>query len=178
MQWLLTSMSKWKPKFRYSFDKLKTMFRFCGWTLLGTISSWLVTNVGIFVIGRLFNEYYLGIYKTGTTMVAQITSLISGATISVLFSALSRLQNDEYEFKNMYFKFLKGVGLLVVPLGIGILLYKDVVRNILLGSQWGEADLLVGLWGLILAESVIFNDMSGAIVLSKGYPKAFVYCPI
>lgn len=168
---LLTSMSKWKPKFRYSFDKLKTMFRFCGWTLLGTISSWLVTNVGIFVIGRLFNEYYLGIYKTGTTMVAQITSLISGATISVLFSALSRLQNDEYEFKNMYFKFLKGVGLLVVPLGIGILLYKDVVRNILLGSQWGEADLLVGLWGLILAESVIFNDMSGAIVLSKGYPK-------
>ena len=137
---LLTSMSKWKPKFRYSFDKLKTMFRFCGWTLLGTISSWLVTNVGIFVIGRLFNEYYLGIYKTGTTMVAQITSLISGATISVLFSALSRLQNDEYEFKNMYFKFLKGVGLLVVPLGIGILLYKDVVRNILLGSQWGRSE--------------------------------------
>ena len=30
---------------------------------------------------------------------------------------------------------------------------------------------MVGLWGLILAESVIFNDMSGAIVLSKGYPK-------
>lgn len=168
---ILTTMSKWKPKFKYSFEKLKTMFLFCGWTLLETISSWLVTNVGIFVIGRLFNQYYLGIYKTGTTMVGQITSLISGATISVLFSALSKLQDDEVEFKNMYYKFLKGIGILVVPLGIGILLYKDVVRSILLGGQWGEADLLIGFWGLILAESVIFNDMSGAIILSKGHPE-------
>ncbi|MGT2681933.1 lipopolysaccharide biosynthesis protein [Streptococcus porci] len=168
---LLTVLSNWKPKLRYSFSKLKEMFSFCGWTLLETISSWLVTNVGIFVIGRLFNEYHLGIYKTGTTMVAQITSLISGATISVLFSALSRLQNDEQEYRKMYFAFLKGIGLLVIPLGVGIYLYKDVVRLILLGDQWGEADLLVGFWGFILAESVIFNDMSGTLILSKGHPK-------
>ncbi|HAT4217982.1 TPA: lipopolysaccharide biosynthesis protein [Clostridium perfringens] len=168
---MLTVMSKWKPKLRYSFEKLKVMFLFCGWTLLETISSWLVTNAGIFVIGRLFDEYYLGIYKTGTTMVAQITSLISGATISVLFSALSKLQYDEEGYKAMYYKFLKGIGILVIPLGVGVLIYRDVVRSILLGNQWGEADLLVGLWGLILAESVIFNDMSGAVILSKGQPK-------
>lgn len=168
---LLTALSKWKPKFKYSFQKLKEMFRFCGWTLLETISSWMVTNVGIFIIGRLFNEYYLGIYKTGTTMVAQITSLISGATISVLFSALSRLQDDDQQYKEMYFRFLKGIGLLVIPLGVGIYLYRDVVRAILLGSQWGDADLLVGFWGLILAESVIFNDMSGTLILSKGRPQ-------
>lgn len=168
---LLTALSTWKPKFKYSISKLKEMFKFCGWTLLETISSWLVTNAGIFVIGRLFNEYYLGLYKTGTTMVAQITSLISGATISVLFSALSNLQNDENEYKEMYYSFLKGIGILVIPLGVGIFLYKDVVRMILLGSQWSDADLLIGLWGLILAESVIFNDMSGTLILSKGHPQ-------
>lgn len=168
---LLTVLSKWKPSLKYSFTKLKEMFNFCGWTLLETISSWLVTNIGIFVIGRLFNEYYLGVYKTGTTMVAQITSLISGATISVLFSALSQLQNDEQKYREMYFSFLRGIGLLVIPLGMGIYLYKDVVRAILLGSQWVDADLLVGLWGLILAESVIFNDMSGTLILSKGRPQ-------
>lgn len=167
---LLTMMSNWKPKFRYSITKLKQMFQFCFWTLLGTISSWFVTNIGVFVVGRLFNEHYLGIYKTSTTMVAQITSIISGATISVLFAALSQLQNDEAQYRKMYTDFLKGIGLLVVPLGAGIFLYRDVVRGILLGGQWTEADLLVGLWGFILAESVIFNDMSGVIILSKGKP--------
>lgn len=168
---ILTVLSDWKPSFKYSFEKLKEMFSFCGWTLLETISSWLVTNIGIFVIGRLFNEYYLGIYKTGTTMVAQITSLISGATISVLFSALSQLQNDEQKYREMYYSFLRGIGLLVIPLGMGIFMYRDVVRAILLGAQWGEADLLVGFWGFILAESVIFNDMSGTLILSKGRPQ-------
>lgn len=168
---LLSCLSNWKPKLRYSLHKLKEMFKFCGWTLLETISSWLVTNVGIFIIGRVFNEYYLGVYKTATTMVSQITSLISGATISVLFSALSILQNDKNKFKEMYFSFLHGVGLFAIPLGVGIYLYRDIVRIILLGSQWKDADLLIGMWGFVLAESIIFNDMSGALTLAKGRPQ-------
>ena len=56
----------------------------------------------------------------------------------MLLFCVIKASNDEYEFKNMYFKFLKGVGLLVVPLGIGILLYKDVVRNIFVGKPSGE----------------------------------------
>ena len=72
-----------------------------------TISSWLVTNSGIFVLGTLFSQYYLGIYKTGTTMVAQITSLISGATISVLFAGLSHVQHNYDEYKNLLFQILE-----------------------------------------------------------------------
>lgn len=168
---LLTYLSSWKPRFVYSFDKLKEMIVFCGWTLLETISAWMVSNIGIFIIGKTFNDYYLGIYKTSTTMVSQITSIISAATISVLFSALSHLQDDREEYKKIYYKFLRYIGLLVIPLGAGILIYRDVVTNILLGSQWKEAYLLIGFWGFILSESVIFHDMSGTITLSQGEPK-------
>lgn len=168
---LLTCLSSWKPRFVYSFDKLKEMIVFCGWTLLETISAWMVSNIGIFIIGKTFNDYYLGVYKTSTTMVSQITSIISAATISVLFSALSRLQDDREQYKQIYYKFLRYIGLFVVPLGAGIFVYRDVVTNILLGSQWKEAYLLIGFWGFILSESVIFHDMSGTITLSKGEPK-------
>lgn len=168
---LLTLLSDWKPKFKYSFAKLQEMIAFCGWSLLESISAWLVSNIGIFVIGRMFNDYYLGVYRTSTTMVTQITSIISGATISVLFAALSQLQDDTNEYQNIYYKFLRYIGIFVVPLGVGILIYRDVVTDILLGSQWGDAHLLIGLWGFILCESVIFHDMSGTITLSKGKPK-------
>lgn len=67
------------------------------------------------------------------------------------------------------------IGILVIPLGAGILMYGDVVRSILLGSKWADADLLIALWGFVLAESVIFNDMSGVVTLSKGQPKLIFF---
>lgn len=168
---ILTYLSPWKPKLQYSFMKLLEMIHFSVWTFLETITSWLVTNLGIFIIGKSFDEYYTGIYKTSTTMVVQVVSIISGATMGVLFSALSDVQDDKEKFDNIFYGFIRGVGVFAVPLGFGMLLYGNVVRIILLGSQWQDADLIVSLWGFVMAESVIFNDMSGAVVLSKGKPQ-------
>lgn len=168
---ILTVKSSWKPRFIYDFAILKQMFRFCSWSLLESLSSWGVSNVGIFIIGKAFSEYYLGVYKTATTTVMQIISIITGATISVLLSALSKYQDDDTTYKNIYNKYLRILGLLTIPLGFGFFLYRDLVRMILLGNQWADADLTVGLWGFVLSESVIFNSMSGAVLLSKGRPK-------
>lgn len=168
---LLTRLSEWKPSLKYSSSKLKEMFQFCIWSLLESISSWLVSNIGIFIIGQVFNEYYLGIYKTSITVVNQVISIITASTITVLLSALSESKDNFQQYSNIFFNFLHGIGILVIPFGVGMLLFNDVLRGILLGSQWKDADLLLGLWGFILAESVIFNGMSGAIILSLGKPK-------
>lgn len=168
---ILTVKSSWKPKFFYDFAKLKQMFQFCSWSLMESLSSWGVSNVGIFIIANAFNEYYLGIYKAAITMVMQVTSIITGSTMSVLLSALSRYQNDDTSYKNIYNKYLRILGMFAIPLGFGFFLYKDLIRMVLLGSQWTDADLILGLWGFVLSESVIFNSMSGAVLLSKGHPK-------
>ncbi len=168
---ILTAKSSWKPRLFYDFAKLRQMLQFCSWSLMESLSSWGVSNVGIFIIGKAFTEYYLGVYKTATTMVMQVISIITGATISVLLSALSKYQDDDIAYKNIYNKYLRILGMLTIPLGFGFFLYRDLVRTILLGNQWVDADLIVGLWGVVLAESVIFNSMSGAVLLSKGRPK-------
>lgn len=168
---ILTCYSKWKPKFKYSFRKLREMFSFCIWTLSEAISAWMVSNVSIFIIGNMLSAYYLGVYKTAITTVNQIVSIISASTISVLFSTLSELQNDREQYNNMVLKFQRYVGILVIPLGAGIFIFRNMVTYILLGSQWSEASLIIGLWGLIICESVILNDFSGTILLSKGKPK-------
>lgn len=168
---ILTYYSKWKPKVKYSFRKLQEMITFCGWTLMEAVSAWMVSNISVFMIGNLFNSYYLGLYKTSITTVNQIVSIISASTISVLFSALSELQNNQEQCNNMILKFERYVGILVTPLGAGIFIFRDDITYILLGSQWNEASLLIGLWGLIACGSVIFNDFSGTILLSKGKPR-------
>lgn len=168
---LSTALSKWKPKFRYSFRKLIEMFSFCSWTLLEAISGWLVSNIGIFFIGIFFSAYYLGIYNASITAVIQIVSILSASTINVLFTSLASLQNVPNEFNKMILNFQKYVGLLSIPLGVGIYVFKDTVTYVLLGSNWGDATLLIGLWGLIISGSVIFADFGATILLAKGKPK-------
>lgn len=168
---ILTARSNWKPKFFYSISKLTKMLSFCVWSIGEAFSSWLISNLGIFIIGTMLSEYYLGVYKTATTIVSQIISIVTASTIGVLISALSSVQNNQQEYDKIYFAFLQGIGIIVIPLGVGMLLYSDLVCNILLGSQWNDAIVVVGVWGFILSESVIFNSMSGAVIISKGRPK-------
>lgn len=175
---VLTLYSKWKPRLFYSFAKLKEMLSFSIWSMVEAISIWLTGYVDIFIIGVYLNEYFLGIYKTSMTTVGQITSLITAATTPILFSALSRLQNDRGAFKQMFFKFQKLVGLLVIPLGVGMFCFRDLVTDILLGSQWKEAANFIGLWGLTSAVTIVLSHYSSEIYRSLGRPKLSVLAQV
>jgi PST family polysaccharide transporter len=61
--------------------------------------------------------------------------------------------------------------MLVIPMGVGIFVYKELITNILLGEQWSEAIDFIGLWGFMTAVSIIFGYYSSEAYRSKGYPK-------
>jgi PST family polysaccharide transporter len=146
--------------------------------MVEAISIWLTGYVDIFIIGIYLNEYYLGIYKTSMATVGQITSLITAATTPILFSSLSRLQSDREAFLEMFFKFQKLVGMLVIPLGVGIYCFRDLVTDILLGSQWSEAANFIGLWGLTSAITIVLSHYSSEVYRSLGRPKLSVLAQV
>ena len=168
---VLTWKSKWKPKFYYSFSILKEMFAFSMWTLFESISIWLTTHIDIFIVGSFLNEHFVGLYKTSMTTINAYMSIITSAVIPVLFSALSRYQDDEERFKGTYFTFQRFTAMLVIPMGFGMYLFSDTVTNILLGSQWLEASGFIGLWGLTSALAVVYSHFSSEVYRSKGQPK-------
>ena len=168
---VLTYYSAWKPRLFYSFAKLKEMLSFSIWSMIEAITIWMTGYIDIFIIGVFLNEYLLGVYKTSMTTVGQITALITAATTPILFSALSRLQNNRSEFEALFFKFQKMVGLLVIPLGVGIFCFKDLITQILLGGQWGEAANFIGLWGLTSALTIVLSHYSSEVYRSIGRPK-------
>lgn len=171
---VLTAFSTWRPRFYYSFKKLKEMLSFSIWSVVEAISIWMTNYLDIFIIGIFLNEYYLGIYKTSMTTVGQITSLITAATTPILFSVLSRLQNDRTQFKEMFFKFQKLVGILVIPIGVGIFCFRNLVTDILLGGQWLEAANFIGLWGLTSAVTIVLAHYCSEVYRSLGKPKLSV----
>ena len=171
---LLTIFSKWKPSFYYSFAKLKEMLSFTVWSLFEAVSIWLTGYVDVFIVGTMLSQHYLGLYKTSSALVGQIMGLITAATTPVLFSSLSRLQDDDKEFKSLFFKFQKLVGLLVFPLGVGIYCFSDIITKLLLGEQWMEASGFIGLWGLTSAITIVLAHYSSEVYRAKGRPKLSV----
>ncbi len=168
---ILTIWSKWKPRIFYRFALFKEMFAFSAWTLLESISIWLTSYIGIFIIGKYLNEYYIGIYKTSISTVDGYMAIITAALTPVLFSGLSRYQNDEKKFKQTYYLFQRLTALFVLPMGIGIYVYRDFVTQILLGSQWGEASGFIGLWGLTSSFTIVLSNFASEVYRSKGQPK-------
>lgn len=175
---LLTVFSKWKPRRFYSFSKLKEMLSFTIWSMVEQVSIWLTRYVDVFIVGTALSQYYLGLYKTSSTLVGQIMGLITAITGPVLFSALSRLQDDESEFRRLFFRFQKLVGLLVIPLSVGLFLFSDLATEIVLGSQWLEASGFVGLWGLTSGVTIVLSYYSSDVYRAKGKPKLSVLAQV
>lgn len=167
---LLTWFSQWKPRLFYSFKKLHEMLSFTIWSMVEAISIWLTKYFDVFIVGSMLSQYYLGLYKTSSTIVGQIMGLITATTTPILFSALSRLQEENKEFQRLFFNFQKIVGLLVIPLGVGIFCYSDLITNVLLGSKWSEASGFVGLWGLTSALTIVLSHYASEVYRAKGKP--------
>lgn len=168
---VLTIKSEWRPSFFYNINILKEMFSFSIWSLIESISIWLTSWIDTFIIGSILSQYYLGLYKTSITMVNSLIALIQSSIIPVLFSTLSRLQNDDIKFTNMYFRFQRMISILVFPLGVGVFLYSDLATEIMLGSKWSEASGVIGIWALTSSIMTIFSHLSSEVYRAKGKPK-------
>ena len=174
----LTVFSSWKPRMYYSFDKLKEMISFTIWSMIAAVSIGGTAYFDVFVVGRVLSSYYLGLYKTSSTIVGQIMGLVTAITTPVLFSALSKLQTDKEEFKKLFFSFQKYVALLVIPMGVGIYCYSDLVTRLLLGEQWLETSGFIGLWGLTSSVTIVLSHYSSEVYRAQGKPKLSVLAQV
>lgn len=168
---LLTLKSKWHPRFQYSWQRLREMISFSIWTLAETISIWLTSYIDTFIVGNVLNTYFLGLYKTSMSTVNSYTTIITNSLVPVLFSALSRLQNDDQEFQNVFFKVQRMLAILVFPMCAGVYLYRGLVTRILLGPSWAEATDFIGLWALTSGATLVLSSLNSEVYRSKGRPK-------
>ncbi|MGN7482838.1 lipopolysaccharide biosynthesis protein [Priestia megaterium] len=175
---VLTLKSKWKPKLFYNIRLLKDMLSFSIWSLVEAISIWLTAWIDAFIIGYYLNEFYLGLYKTSTTMVNSLLALITASTVPVIFSALSRLQHDTVKFEKVFFKFQRLISIFVFPLGGGIFLFSDLATQVMLGDKWSRASDIVGIWGLTSAIMIVLGHYCSEVYRAKGRPKISFFAQI
>lgn len=168
----------WKPQFYFSMTRLKRMLSFTVWSTLEAVLVWLINWGDMFIVGMFLNSHYLGIYKTSMNMVNSILAVISASLSPVMLSVLSRLQGDNEQFKKVFYTISMYSGLLLLPMGVGMFVYRRTMCDIVLGSAWSEGAVLMGIWGLMSAVAILFNTYNGCVYVAKGKPKISVIVQI
>lgn len=168
---LLTAKSVWRPSVNYSIKILKKMYSFSVWSLAEAVAYWLTNWIDVFIIGTAFSAYYLGIYKNSLNMVNSIMALVKSSIIPVLFSALSRLKHNKTEFEDVYFALQRITSYVLIPMGVGLFLFRDMATLFMFGSGWSEAANIVGVWAIAASYFILFEGFNGEAYKAKGMPK-------
>lgn len=171
---ILTARSEWKPSFHFKFSQLREMFSYSWWILIESISVWMTAYIGTFIVGQFLTQTEVGFYKTGMSTVNQIITLVSVSISNPMFSALSAIKDNDKEFCDIFYKYIRAVGTLMIPLAVGMLLYNELITGILLGSQWVSISGFVGFWGFANALTLIWGSFCNLVFNAKGKPQLSV----
>lgn len=167
---VLSVFSDWRLRLFYHVSILREMFSYSFWSLCEALAHWCIFWVDTFIVGNAFSEYQLGLYKNATYMVQSIMGMISASISPVLLSTLSRLKNSKSEYNKAFIRIQNLILFLVIPMGVGLFLYRDTATLLLFGSQWSEAADIVGVWGFMMLCSIVFYGFPAELYKSKGLP--------
>lgn len=127
---------KWRPKFCFSWNRLKGLFSF-GWKLL--VSALLDTgynSLSNLIIGKIYSPSQLAYYNQGDKYPNVIVTNINSSIDSVLLPALSNEQDNVDKVKKMTRRAIKTSVFLMAPLMMGIVFAADTIVKVTLTDKW------------------------------------------
>lgn len=174
---VLTVQSPWKPKLQFSLLTFKKMFNFSAWSMMETLGQWIRENLPVAVVSVLLTSVQVGLYKTTMTTVNSICALVYSIIVSVVYPILSRYQDNKNQFDYYLYVYFYIGGMLLVPIGVGVWMFSEIVTNILLGSQWIEIASFLGFYTFCFSMYSAISPISFEAFRAIGKPalSALVY---
>ena len=127
---------KWRPKFIFSFARVKTLFSF-GWKLL--VSGLLDTvfrNIYNLIVGRIYNKETLGFFNRGQQFPQVIATNLDGSIQSVMLPTLSSHNDDVAEVKRITRRSISMSAFLLMPCMFGLAAVAEPLVKVLLTDKW------------------------------------------
>ena len=126
----------WKPKFMFSFERLKSLFSF-GWKLLlSAIIATVFSKLRQLIIGKKYTPTDLAYYNKAEAFPSLIVLNIDASLNNVLLSAMASSQDDVSVVRNMARRTLKTSTYIMSPLMIGLAVVAPSVIKLLLTEKW------------------------------------------
>lgn len=127
---------KWRPKKIFSFNRLKVLLSF-GWKLLASsLLDTVYSNLRSLIIGKKYSSEDLAYFNRGNELPAVVTDNIISSIDSVLLPAMSKVQNDPEQVKNMTRRSITVSTYIIAPFMMGLAFIADKMIGVLLTDKW------------------------------------------
>lgn len=127
---------KWRPKKLFSIHRVKYLFSF-GWKLLVSgILDTVYTKLRQLVIGKMYDGDDLAYYNRGNAYPQLVVTNINSSINSVLFPALSSVQDNIESVKNLTRRSIRISTYIMMPMMMGLAVCAKPIVRILLTDKW------------------------------------------
>ena len=147
----------WRPHLRFDRQEAKELFGYGKHIVGSSMLIFAITRLDNTFVGRILNieqlAYYGFAYDTANLPATQISRIIG----QVLFPAYSKIQDNIAAMKRAFFRVLRFIALLAVPLGVGMVVFAAPFIYTLYGERWAPAIVplqLLGIYGVLRSLAV------------------------
>jgi O-antigen/teichoic acid export membrane protein len=135
--------------------------------VVSRVAWYLYTNADFAIVGRRFGSAALGDYSMAFTLVSLPVEKLATLLFSVAPSVLTKVRDDEIALKRYVLLLFELLGVLVLPLSVGLCLTIPELVLVVLGSKWERVIPLVQIMS-VFAVAKSFAPLGAAVLLSTG----------
>lgn len=127
---------KWRPKLLFSFQRLKQLYSY-GWKLLASqLIDKIYLEIRQLLIGKYYSSADLAFYNRAKQFPQFVTANVNTTINSVLFPAMSSVQDERERVKAMTRRAMKTSVYIMAPFMVGLAVCGDQIVSILLTDKW------------------------------------------
>lgn len=159
--------SSHKPRFLFKWIEIKSIANFSGNLAGFNILNYFVRNADYILIQKFLGEQQLGYYTLAYRLMLYPLKNISAVITRVMFPVLSKIQDENEKFRQVYSKVVNSIALLSFPLMLGLLAVSDNFVHVIFGAKWEPVITLIFILAPLGLLQSIYSP-AGVIFQAKG----------
>lgn len=140
---LFLLLSNWRPNLVISKKHLNEILPFSIRMTGSNILAYLSRNVDYLLVGKFLGASELGIYTIAYRLMLYPLQNISWIIASVMFPALSQVQDDLTKMRTAYLKMNRAVAMISFPVVMLLYVLTPEILDLIAGNKWSKAIPLV-----------------------------------
>lgn len=171
----------------FDFKGAGFIFKFGGLILAGQLFWFVQTQADIFIVGRLYDAHWLGIYSTALFLTQIFIGKVVPPLNEVAFSAYSRLQQRDGGVGPAFLRSVQMIMVIGLPIFAGFAVTAEPLVLVALGEKWAETIPFVVLLAIAMPFKTLLtllgpasnaigrpdvptrNSIAGAIILPAAF---------
>lgn len=157
-------------KFHYKYFETKPFLKIGLYQVGGQVINYFNRDLDVIIIGKAFGADILGGYSLAKQLVLRPASIFNPILTRVAAPVLAQIQKNKKNLTDNYLKLLNIGSTINFIIYAGIIIFADIIVNVLYGVEYKEIVILVRILSVYMYLR-FFGNITGTLVTATGRNK-------